>query len=494
MHYFLSILKSKTLLLLLIGLLSLIMHYRIFPLDLMGIHVWRQTQTQTTIRNFYTEDFNILNPKVNEKADTDRIFRMEFPIMQWIFAGFYKLFGTDDIALSRILTFIIGLFSILGVRNLMEVLFKKPEVAGAGAWAFSFSPVFYYYTVNPLPDNMALCMGIWSLYYFFKWSHEQNRKHLIFSIVFLCIATLAKLPFILFSGVTGGHFIALFYKEKKINIREFLSVLGLYLLILFPSIFWYASVIPQWQNGVIRGISNSDESITLLLDILWTNAVSIFPELLINYAALPFFLFGIYGFFAKKKHRHPDFPALFAGLLMVVAYFLYELNMIAKVHDYYLFPFLPYLFILITSGIKALMEHPKPFVRYFVIFALLILPLTAFLRINSRWNEEKPGFNSVYYTDKNELRGLIKPDELCVTGKDVSHYINLYYLDRKGWVFEEDTVSTLFLKEKINQGAKFLFTDVPLENTPEMSALLGEEIYSKGTLNVYRLKDYSAHP
>ena len=47
----------------LIALISLLMHLNHFPKDIMGAHVWRQTQTQTNIINFYEEDFNIFNQR-----------------------------------------------------------------------------------------------------------------------------------------------------------------------------------------------------------------------------------------------------------------------------------------------------------------------------------------------------------------------------------------------------------------------------------------------
>ena len=74
-----------------IPLISLIMHFNHFTKDLIGVHVWRQTQTQSTINNFYQEDFNILNPKRNDRGDGEGIFRMEFPLMQWCVAFLYKI-------------------------------------------------------------------------------------------------------------------------------------------------------------------------------------------------------------------------------------------------------------------------------------------------------------------------------------------------------------------------------------------------------------------
>ena len=66
-----------------ICILSLIMHWQFLNRDLVGVHVWRQTQTQTVVNNFVQDGLNILEPKRNARAHTDRIERMEFPIMQW---------------------------------------------------------------------------------------------------------------------------------------------------------------------------------------------------------------------------------------------------------------------------------------------------------------------------------------------------------------------------------------------------------------------------
>ena len=85
--------KQYKLVLVCIPLLSFALHFHIFSMDLLGIHVWRQTETQTVINNFYKADMNILNPRVNDHPDMSQLHRMEFPLMQWLFAVFYKIFG-----------------------------------------------------------------------------------------------------------------------------------------------------------------------------------------------------------------------------------------------------------------------------------------------------------------------------------------------------------------------------------------------------------------
>src|SRR3954469_22740211 len=147
--------KHYRLLLLAIPFVSIILHWYVFGLDLVGIHVWRQTETQHVINNFYREDMNILHPRVNNMIDRDRLLLLEFPVMQWIFALFYKVFG-PHVVISRILSFITGLFSAYGMFYLADRAFKNKATATIAAWTFSFSPLFYYYTLNPLPDNFAM--------------------------------------------------------------------------------------------------------------------------------------------------------------------------------------------------------------------------------------------------------------------------------------------------------------------------------------------------
>src|SRR5690606_23252253 len=131
----------RNIILLSIEVISTLMHLKHFSKDLMSIHVWRQTQTQSTIINYYEEDMNIFNPRRNDRGDSEGIFRMEFPLMQWLVACQYKLFG-NHLIISRISMFLIGLLSILGIYKLLDVLFQKTILSLIGAWAFNFSPSF----------------------------------------------------------------------------------------------------------------------------------------------------------------------------------------------------------------------------------------------------------------------------------------------------------------------------------------------------------------
>ncbi|MBL4703001.1 MAG: hypothetical protein JKY54_00645, partial [Flavobacteriales bacterium] len=87
-------------------LIHFVLHFNHFDADIVGVHAWRQTQTQACIDNFYEEDFNILNPRKLGREDGDGIYRREFPLMQWSVAGVYKMFG-NGLIMTRIFMFVV---------------------------------------------------------------------------------------------------------------------------------------------------------------------------------------------------------------------------------------------------------------------------------------------------------------------------------------------------------------------------------------------------
>lgn len=478
--------KHYRLLLFSIPVLSLVLHFHVFNLDLVGIHVWRQTETQTVINNFYRDDLNIFNPRMNSPADTDRLHRMEFPLMQWLFALFYKIIG-PHIVISRVISFLIGLCSVYGMFYLCDKVFKNKATATISAWCFNFSPVFYYYTVNPLPDNMALCCGIWSLGLFYNYTITHNIKYVIGSSLLLALATLVKLPFILY-GAFAFTFLLLQLKRKEYSIKQLLQIVVIYLLFIIPALCWYAAVIPTWQNGVTKGLLETRQTTLELLEILGGTVSSVLPELLLNYGSVLFFVAGCWFLFKHKKYRSRYFPLFLVSGSALILYFLFEMNMITTVHDYYLFPFLPFLFLLVGYGAKCMLHSRVRAATLLSCLCLAVLPLTAFLRINSRWDLKDPGFDPVYYTYRDQIRQLTPANALCISGNDVSRHILLYYIDRKGWTYDEDQLTEDQLNYYRSKGAQYLFVNGQIDDRADIKAHLAVKIFDKETLRVYKLK------
>jgi hypothetical protein len=261
-------------------------------------------------------------------------------------------------------------------------------------------------------------------------------------------------------------------------------------LFLIPPLVWYAIVVPKWDTkGIIAGLSGNEVPWATVLEYLRFNVISTLPELLLNYGSLLFFMAGFWFLAKNKAFKNAMFPVLAVLGLSVVGYFLYEVNMIANVHDYYLFPFLPLLFMLVSYGAFNMLKQPNKFVRYLAIMLLLILPLTAYLRMQVRWDLDSPGFNKDLLTYKQELRNAVPKDALCVVGSDESHYIYFYYVDKKGWGFDQDKLDLQTLKKMIGEGAGYLYSDSrTVDQNADIAACLGQLILEKGSVRVYKLR------
>ncbi len=471
-----------------IPLLTFLLHIHIFPKELVGIHAWRQTETASNVVNFYERDFHPLNPQVHNLDWPDGSKRMEFPIMQWIFAWGYFLFG-ENILILRFLSFLIGLGTIFGMHNLTKYLFGDGFFAILAAWCFAFSPVFFYYTLNPLPDNFALMCSTWGITFFIKWVRRKDALDLWVSAGFLFMGTLAKLPFILFYGLPLGYaLVDTLRSQFKRTGSNFLVALPGLLSLSLP-IAWYLTVIPEWTgNGVIGGILHaSPDEYPLLVNIFVWNLVSTLPELLVNYASFPFLVAGIYYLFRNKASKHFLWWAFIIWGGAVGAYYLFELNMIGTVHDYYLFPFLPGLILIVVYGLREVWSWRSPWAQRFVLFAMVLLPLTAALRSYPRWQLQ--GINKDLLTYRKDLRNAVPDEALVLAGSQLSPHIYLYHIHKRGWHLFKDELNAEGIDNAIEQGAKYLYSDSrEMESDPALSKHIGEMVKEYGTFRIYRLE------
>ncbi|HNP47379.1 MAG TPA: glycosyltransferase family 39 protein [Bacteroidia bacterium] len=453
----------------------------------MSIHVWRQAQTQSTINNFYEEDMNIFKPRRNARGNSDGVFRMEFPIMQWFIACLYKIFG-NHLLITRLFMFVTGLVTVIGIYRLLDELFNQPVLSAIGAWAFNFSPGFYYYTINPLPDNFALCFSVWGLVFFFMWYKQNKLFRLLISSLLLSIGTLSKLPFIIYYIVPVTYFIDKMIRNG-VHRKDILSLCAAISFSLLP-ITWYLMVIPQWNgNVIVHGMLNNQDSVAKLFDYYQHNLISTLPEILIGYGSVIFFLAGFYFLVKNKAYQNPKFLPLAALGVMAIVYYLFEANAIARVHDYYLFPFYPILFILVAYGAFQFYTGTSKFKRYLTYLLLLAIPVSCYLRMQGRWNNDSPGFNKDLLTYKTELQNAVPKDALVIAGNDDSQFVMFYYIDKKGWGFDNDQLTPEMLRTMIDQGAQYLYSDSEkINNNLELSPYFDALVLQKGSFRIYSLK------
>lgn len=225
-------------------LLNLIQHRSYLNLDIQGIHAWRQSQTMWNIRNFSRHDANILNPKVAalNAGVHENIYRYEFPVMQWTIAMVQKVAG-EEIIIVRLCVFMISMCSILGMFFLMNTIVGNYLTACVTAILFQYSKVFFYYSINPIPD---------------------------------------KLPFLMFSVISIVFFVHQMNKAKTIKF-SMLFFPGIQLLMISPALVWYIWVMPNWgDNLVLTGIMDQKLFSEEHLEILKYHYNIMLPKLLLT--------------------------------------------------------------------------------------------------------------------------------------------------------------------------------------------------------------------
>jgi len=145
-----------------------------------------------------------------------------------------------------------------------------------------------------------------------------------------------------------------------------------------------------------------------------------------------------------------------------------------------------------TYGAYNLYNSKIKFYRYLTVFLFLLLPITCYFRMQGRWNTDSPGFNKDLLLFKTELQDAIPKDALVVAGNDESHFIFFYYINKKGWGFDNDKLTPEMLNSMIEKGAEYLFTDSNvILNRSNIVTFLDKLILERGTIKIYSLKKFS---
>ena len=134
---------------------------------------WRQSDIAEIARNYFQGGFHFSRPQIDWAGDQPGYVGTEFPILPFIAALLYKLFGVHEWIgrIQAVILFAISLpFFFLLVRN----------VAGeiAGLWAqlfYSFAPLGIMASRCFIPDTPSLALSIVGLYYFERWLAEQGH-------------------------------------------------------------------------------------------------------------------------------------------------------------------------------------------------------------------------------------------------------------------------------------------------------------------------------
>jgi len=153
---------------------------------------WRECDTQAIARNFLSDGFDPLRPRVDWRGDTDGAVEAEFPLYQLSIASIIAFVGEAEWP-GRLLALLATLWAALSLHRLLE-LRSGPGGALAGLLMFLVCGSTTLIATRIMPDAFSLALSIASLAAFVRYLAVGSSLSLWLSIAALTFGSLQKPP------------------------------------------------------------------------------------------------------------------------------------------------------------------------------------------------------------------------------------------------------------------------------------------------------------
>ncbi len=505
MRYSREILENFIFIILLFLLYFILDFHNILLLRPQSIHFIRQTDSLAFVQTYYNDGFKFFEPTVLSQRSTDGRAIGEFPILYYITALLYNVFGQHELIL-KLLNISIQTIGLLYLFKLLRKVLSDVIYAFTFTFLFLSSAILLYYTNNFLPDVAALGLTLAGWYFYYQYFISRSKvKHFIISIVLFTFSSLLKVTYGLnLAAAFLSLLIEVAYLNRRTNIKQYTPVLIMFISSILVIAGWYGYVIAYNSSSnanafltVIRPIWNMDRSqIMSVLGLL--NEYNWFTNVYYQSTLHFFFLIIIVGLFYYKKANKTIL--LFAattslGCLFYVTFFFYQFHD----HDYYVIAIFPALILLVAGSFSALINKFPRFTGNIIakvaVIILMILSMNyAKDKLSGRYDRGYDYFANIgkqlnMFDNYLDSIGVKKESKILVIG-DPTPNGSLYFMNRKGWTYRDTNDATL---DKLTPGIiananYLLMTDSLFINKKSVSQLCGNHVGSYNGAQLYILK------
>jgi hypothetical protein len=477
------------------------------------IHAWAQSDRYALALGFNRNAFDFFLPQTfvlnhqfpggKEFANKSTITAVDFPVHDYMAALLMNLFGTTAPWVFRLYIMAYSLVGLFFLYMTSELLVKNKLLSALIVIFASTSRVFIYYQAGFLPSVPSVSNAFIALYFFVKYIQTQSSKSFYWSIFFLTLAALSRLPFaILLAGIILFEAFS-DIRNKKASVWNwiaiFFSVLitGLYFLYnhhlqnKYGSIFLNYALPPR----------NFNEFTNLLLVVVkkWTYSYFTKVHYLVFVILIVSFLTVI--LLRKKTLQRIHKQLLLVFFLFIAGNVVYSILMIQQfpAHDYYFLDtfYLPSILLLlimisILSGTLKFIKYPL--IVIFLLADVLILPKVLktqnLRRQTGSWDHTQTTIRN--FTDsKAFLTSMNVPETAKILVIDAyAPNIPFIFMNRTG--FSVLSTSAKNIEEALKWEFdyiiiqnEFLLSEV-LPNYPELKNRI-ERVSGNGKITLYKL-------
>lgn len=421
-----------------------------------GIHFIRQTDT-ISFSLFYLKnsDFNFFKIGNLNLDFAGGHTACEFPLFYYLYFILFKFFGVNFVII-RVISLLLFSWSIYRVAKSTKLLINSSLQSVLIVYLVVSSSVLRYYSVNFLPDSIALSLCFLGLSYTVNFSFTRLNKHFILSLSFLTLASLLKIYYGIYLFLSISYLVTC---SQSINRRLIFGYIICTLLVFS----WY--IFAVFYNKLYK----ADYYLTTIRPIwnLSQSEVSVANSSIFNYWYTKFYLPTIFHFFIilgmlvlvlrAMKTRMILFllVAIAAGISYVFLFYGQFRD-----HDYYFMALIPIFYFFAALSIKALNEYFKwKYFKIFIITILATIVIAGFnytsVNMNRRFNNSVDSYSIVNYRLKGvsvylDSLGVKNNSKFLVIGDNTVNG-SLVFLNKQGWVYKDfenyvDKVNNAFAK------------------------------------------------
>jgi 4-amino-4-deoxy-L-arabinose transferase-like glycosyltransferase len=440
-----------------------------------GYHRWRETDTAAVARNFATESWNPLRPRIDVRGTGDGVVGTEFPAYTWTVAAASTL-GWDIHGWGRLLTVLGACAALLGFHRVVRGFTGQNDLAGLATFLAASVPLLAFYGRTIQPDVWALAFATNALAVFLKWTKGGHASLAAAAATLTALAGSIKPTYL----AIGLPMLVALWKQEGAGLfkqpRTWLFAAGA----LLPVWIWF-----QWARGLDPGnhyfLSGGNWEAggqAILGGEFYRNVYRVrFLELIVGTPVVWAFVVGL-----VMLRKLPNAGILVAWIIGVFSTYFLTATYCATAHDYHTMTAVFPLAVVTALGLRATLTHSSRTLRVFAIITMLAMPVYGFGRIAHRYGEP-------YDFWAGRVRSSLHlPAGALVVAIDPMPGFVLYYSGRKGWRLPPGG-DALELERAASQGARYVLVErSQLSNLVPCRRLIGDELYSDEWLTAYELQ------
>ena len=228
------------------------------PFDHRLLAPWREADYTQLARNFYRDGLDILHPKIDWRGDTPGYAEMELPVIPWLGAALYRVFGYHE-ALLRVPAALFGVLSMFVFAALCRRSLP-PTGALFAAAAFALNPLLIVLGNAMQPDPLMLVLSLVAVALIWRWQEDPTFAGLLAAAAATGAAILAKSPAACVGIVLAYSVMRTLGRRAFTDVRVYAAAL----IALLPPLAWYLWAWRFWHlYGNSLGVSNESHFIGL---------------------------------------------------------------------------------------------------------------------------------------------------------------------------------------------------------------------------------------